>query len=112
MHLRLDTPDHRAGHKALLRQAFRGILPDQVLNRPKSGFQPPVQEWLSAVVNKYGAMLEGGELINAGIIDKTKCKQVMNQFATGNIQELFFIYKVVLLEMWYQTVVAPVRYVH
>jgi asparagine synthase (glutamine-hydrolysing) len=32
--------------KALLKKAYAGILPDEVLNRPKHGFGSPVRSWL------------------------------------------------------------------
>ncbi len=34
--------------KSLLKQAVRGILPDQIIDRPKQGFAVPVEEWLQA----------------------------------------------------------------
>jgi asparagine synthase (glutamine-hydrolysing) len=33
--------------KYLLKRALRGLVPDAVLARPKQGFSPPVQSWLS-----------------------------------------------------------------
>lgn len=32
--------------KSLFKQAVRGILPDQIIDRPKQGFSVPVNEWL------------------------------------------------------------------
>jgi asparagine synthase (glutamine-hydrolysing) len=42
--IRQLSPDHSFGHKARLRNALTDILPSDVLNRPKKGFQPPVYE--------------------------------------------------------------------
>lgn len=110
MKLRYTKPDHRDGHKTLLRNACKNILPDEVLNRPKSGFQPPIHEWLSGVVDKYGEIIRNGELQNVGILDGKKIDFILENLSKGNGQELFFAYKIILFEMWYQEVVAPVFY--
>lgn len=43
--------------KYLLRKMFTGILPDEILNRPKHGFTLPVKEWLrddaAGLVSRY-----------------------------------------------------------
>ena len=36
----------RGRNKAVLKQAYRGILPDEILNRPKKGFEVPIGEFL------------------------------------------------------------------
>lgn len=58
MALRAATPDHQLSQKAWLRTALKGVLPDEVLARPKAGFQPPVQAWLSGVLAAYGEVLK------------------------------------------------------
>jgi asparagine synthase (glutamine-hydrolysing) len=36
------------GHpKHLLKRAVRGVIPDEIINRPKQGFRVPVEEWLA-----------------------------------------------------------------
>jgi asparagine synthase (glutamine-hydrolysing) len=106
MSLRANNPDHALGQKAWLRAALKGVLPDEILSRPKAGFQPPLHEWLSGVVAKYGDMLQGGQLVNVGILSSTKIVHLLDQIAKRNWTGLFFTYKLVLLEMWYQKVVA------
>jgi asparagine synthase (glutamine-hydrolysing) len=106
MSLRANNPDHALGQKAWLRAALKDVLPDEILSRPKAGFQPPLHEWLSGVVAKYGDMLQGGQLVNVGILSSTKIVHLLDQIAKRNWTGLFFTYKLVLLEMWYQKVVA------
>ena len=106
MRLRASNPDHPLGQKAWLRAALKGVLPDEVLARPKAGFQPPLHEWLSGVVNRYGDMLVEGQLVKSGIIASDKVRHLLDQIAKRNWSGLFFTYKLLLLEMWYQKVVA------
>jgi asparagine synthase (glutamine-hydrolysing) len=106
MGLRAQQPDHELGQKAWLRAALKGVLPDEVLARPKAGFQPPLHEWLSGVVAKYGDSLRDGQLVRDGVLASNKLDYLLKQLSKKNWIGLFFTYKLVLLEQWYQKVVA------
>lgn len=106
MRLRANNPDHALGQKAWLRSALKGVLPDEVLARPKAGFQPPLHEWLSGVVGRYGEILMNGQLVKTGVIAADKVTHLLENIAKRNWTGLFFTYKLLLLEMWYQKVVA------
>ena len=106
MALRAQSPDHNLGQKAWLRQALQGVLPAEVLARPKAGFQPPVQEWLSGVVTRYADALVGGHLQQAGILAADRIDYVCHDLAQQGYTGLFLAYKLVLLELWYQKVVV------
>jgi asparagine synthase (glutamine-hydrolysing) len=106
MSLRALEPDHALGQKAWLRAAMKGVLPDNVLSRPKAGFQPPVQQWLSGVIKKYGDTLRSGHLVDAGIIGREKVDQLLTQTSTQGWHGLFLAYKLVLLETWCRRVLG------
>ncbi|HKZ80579.1 MAG TPA: asparagine synthase (glutamine-hydrolyzing) [Pyrinomonadaceae bacterium] len=106
MALRNKYPDHTLGQKAWLRAALKGVLPDDVLARPKAGFQPPVWEWLSGVVARYGSNLRDGHLVKAGILAEKKADYVLQELPKQGWPGLFFSYKLVLLEQWFQEVVV------
>lgn len=105
MALRAQYPDHSLGQKAWLRESLQGVLPAEVLTRPKAGFQPPVQEWLSGVVKRYADALVGGHLQQAGILAADKVGYIRVGLASEGYAGLFLAYKLVLLELWYQQVV-------
>ena len=102
---RLQFPDHMLGQKAWLRSALKGVLPDEVLARPKAGFQPPTYEWLSGVVQCYGKVLDNGYLERFGILKNSSADFILNELSKQGWPGLFFVYKLVLLEMWYQGIV-------
>jgi asparagine synthase (glutamine-hydrolysing) len=106
MSLRANNPDHQMGQKAWLRMALKGIVPDEVLTRPKAGFQPPVKEWLLGVVAKYSSILKYGQLVKSEILAAEKIEYICSELPHTNYAGLFFAYKLVLLEFWYQEVVA------
>jgi len=106
MSLRAIEPDHALGQKAWLREAMKGVLPAEVLSRPKAGFQPPVQQWLSGVIKKYGDTLRSGHLVEAGMIAREKVDQLLTQTKTQGWHGLFLTYKWVLLETWCRRVLG------
>jgi asparagine synthase (glutamine-hydrolysing) len=44
--LPIDMKISDAGAKLLLRRALRGLVPDALLDRPKHGFEVPIQRWM------------------------------------------------------------------
>ena len=106
MSLRANNPDHQLGQKVWLRLALKGIVPDEVLTRPKAGFQPPVREWLLGVVEKYSSILKYGQLVQSGILAAGKIEYICSELLHTNYAGLFLAYKLVLLEFWYQEVVV------
>lgn len=106
MALRAKNPDHKLGQKAWLRGALKGVLPDEVLLRPKAGFQPPVWEWLSGVIAKYGDLLRDGKLVSDGILESQKIEYILTDMPKQGWPGLFFAYKLVVLELWYKQIVA------
>ncbi len=105
MALRARYPDHALGQKDWLRAALKGVVPDDVLARPKAGFQPPVREWLSGVVNRYASGLRDGALVRAGVLAGDRIDYVCTQLSSS-WYGLLLAYKLVLLETWYQRIVA------
>lgn len=104
MGLRKNQPDHELEQKYWLKQALKGTLPDEVLNRPKRGFQPPVQEWMENILCKYMAWLTDGHLIALKILDGDYIQKLCQEF-TNRHQHTFILYKILILETWYRKVV-------
>ncbi len=105
MALRSKQSDHLLGQKAWLRMALKGVLPEEVLARPKAGFRPPVQDWLVSVITRYGNRLCSGNLTKAGVLDEKKVNSMLEVMPKQGWPDLFFMYKLVLLEMWWCEVV-------
>lgn len=98
--LRKIRPDHTLGPKRRFRDALRGLLPDEVLARPKRGFQPPVWEWLGGALARYGDALVGGELERDGVLKTGGGVQLLRDAERGPSFELAFAHRMLMLELW------------
>lgn len=60
---RLSSRDHFSPPKARLREIARAFLPDDVVDRPKKGFTPPVRDWVRAIWAENQSALSGDAAI-------------------------------------------------
>lgn len=94
-----STEDYKLGHKQWLIDAMQGIVPDEILNRKKMGFEPPLTEWFGAIVSEYKRLCYDGYLVQEGIMQKDNLIKFLNQ-AMIDSKLLSFAYKIVLMEVW------------
>ena len=92
-------PDYLRFPKPWLRGAMEGILPDFIIDRPKQGFAPPVIEWHNALFKEYGKYLDGGYLVQAGVLtEEAGAALAGGVFPRGAIAPISF--KALVLEIW------------
>lgn len=94
------------GRKQLFIQAMQGKLPDYVLNRRKTGFQPPVIEWMTSLVRTNSHLFQDSELVKERIITRESANKILTQSETIIWPELFFTYKLLMLELWLRRVLG------
>lgn len=93
------NPDYRKFPKPWLRGAMKGILPDFIIERPKQGFAPPVIEWHNELFKAYGKYLEGGYLVQSGVLtEEAGAALASGVFPRGAIAPISF--KALVLEIW------------
>ena len=89
--------------KYVLKQALRGMLPDEVLDRPKQGFRVPLPEWLRGPLAKWAQATRSSRARSAradcfdyGYIDKLWGRHL------ANVQDHSFdLWCLVNLSAWY-----------
>lgn len=102
--LRKSMADYKLPPKAWLKAAIKDILPEWVINRPKKGFQPPVDEWIRAVFDAHGQRLEDGYLVQAGVL-KQECARELSQLSGATAQ---LSYDALVLELWCQQFIKTI----
>ncbi len=66
---------HRREKKVLLRAAYRGILPDRILDRPKLGFGAPISKWLAGPLREFARDLTPCPLLDQAAPNLTGDRQ-------------------------------------
>ncbi len=91
----------RGQKKWLLKQALTGLVPDEVLFGPKTGFGVPYQYWLKGPLNElfYDKLAElerkGNDFLNAQQI-----RTLMDEHASGRREHGFLLWKTLSLMIW------------
>jgi asparagine synthase (glutamine-hydrolysing) len=83
--------------KYYFKKAMRGVLPNEVIRRPKKGFTPPVADWIGKISKRYSKHLKNGFLVNEGIIDKSKLT-LLSPIITN--LPAYATYQLILFELW------------
>jgi asparagine synthase (glutamine-hydrolysing) len=89
--------------KAVLKRAVAGLIPSNIVSRPKQGFSAPVPEWLrNELAAEVRSTLLDGEMVKRGYFNQTYVKHLLDahQFGRSNFGvELWNLYNV---EMWHR----------
>lgn len=85
--------------KYWLKKAMKGILPDEVMNRPKQGFTPPVANWVRGILRRYLHLLKDGFLVRENIFSKRGVDILLSTWM-GIPMQWYALYQIILLEIW------------
>jgi asparagine synthase (glutamine-hydrolysing) len=69
----------RGMEKVVLKAAYRGVLPDAIIDRPKSGMRVPVHYWFRNELKRYARRLLSPRTIRqVGMFDPKRVKQLLD----------------------------------
>ncbi len=97
--LRKAHPDDHLPPKHHLKAAIADLLPEWIMNRPKSGFTPPSKTWMPALLDAYRHSLPEGYLVTHGIIDPDAAVWLSKPAGRAAAQSDLF-YRTLVLEFW------------
>ena len=87
--------------KYILRRAMKGVLPDEILRRPKMGFPVPVGEWFRgrfrSVIDEY---VTGERAAARGLFDQTFVRELVARHQSGTEDHSERLWSLVNFEMW------------
>lgn len=95
--LRMRTEDWNLPPKHWLRGAATAYLPQDVLNRPKRGFTPPVRRWSKRILREHGGALIDGVLAEADVLRNPKR---VPRPVDGLLRSNPLAMSMLILEMW------------
>lgn len=93
-------PEHRV--KDLLKQAVRGWIPDEIIDRKKMGFGAPMVEWMRG---PFGARVEStlmsSRLFERLPFDRAHIQAMISDHRTGRGEHALFLWTLFNLAAWY-----------
>jgi asparagine synthase (glutamine-hydrolysing) len=87
--------------KAILREAARGVISDEVIERPKAGFGAPYRKWLRYDLSEMWEDLTSEEVVRKrGWFDHAALKRIRDLSQSGK-QDLYMLqWAVLTIELW------------
>ena len=102
MQIPMDLKIKNGVSKYILKQAVRGILPDDVIDRKKQGFGAPVGEWLNtALRQELPEVLWKSKIWEANIFDRSVVEKLVQNHQDGKAEASFRIWNLITLALWY-----------
>jgi asparagine synthase (glutamine-hydrolysing) len=86
--------------KYVLKQAMRGTLPDEVIDRKKMGFGAPVREWLAGPFGAFARdrlLGTGAELFDGDVV-----RRLLGEQASGQANWSHHLWVLLNFVMWYE----------
>ena len=92
----------RGGEKKVgLREAMRGWVPDEILDAPKRGFQPPLADWFRGELRGYAReVLLDGRAGERGYFRPDRVEGLLDRHAAGVEDNSQGIWTLLMFELW------------
>jgi asparagine synthase (glutamine-hydrolysing) len=92
--------------KHVFRRAVRGLVPDEILDRPKQGFGVPIAEWLNAELREeVRDALTDATARGRGVVDPAYVGVLLDEHARGRRDHSTQLWTLYVLERWLRAAV-------
>jgi asparagine synthase (glutamine-hydrolysing) len=89
--------------KYIFRRAVRGIVPDEILNRPKQGFGVPINQWINFELrDKIRETLTERKTIERGYFDARYIDLLLDEHAARRRDHSYALWILYMLELWHR----------
>jgi asparagine synthase (glutamine-hydrolysing) len=95
---------HRLTRKYVFKQSMKGILPSEVVKRPKAGFGAPVRAWLAGELDPMLSDVLSPEVVKArGLFEPAEVARLIAANRSGQEDNALRIWALMTLELWQRT---------
>jgi asparagine synthase (glutamine-hydrolysing) len=96
-----DMKIRRGEGKWILRQLLKKYLPQDLVNRPKSGFAVPLYEWLRGPLREWAEqLLSGDRLRREGYLDPQPVRRMWRQHLARTHNWIDPLWSVLMFQAW------------
>lgn len=87
--------------KYILREAFKGLLPAEILRRRKRGFMPPIARWIQQDLREMAFdLLTDSRARQRGYFRPERVQQMLHEHLCGIKNRHYQIWNLLMLELW------------
>jgi len=87
--------------KWIFKRAMEGILPKEVVYRPKTGFGAPLRSWLrNELKEMVDDVLSQESIRNRGLFDYAGINRLRRQDEDGKLDAIYPIFSIMCIELW------------
>jgi asparagine synthase (glutamine-hydrolysing) len=104
-----SLPDHhkinRRIRKRILQDTFRDVLPRQLYNRPKKGFEVPLLKWFRTEMKSLivDDLLSEKFIVNQGVFEYTEIDKLKRQLFSSNPGDVHArIWGLIVFQWWWK----------
>lgn len=90
----------RTEGKRILKRAMEGLLPRQIIHRPKAGFGLPIRAWLRQKSELMAHYLEPARLARQGIFDPATVRGVLDEQYSGRRDHSYPLLTLLTQQLW------------
>jgi len=89
--------------KLALKRAASGVLPPEIVYRPKGLFSAPLRAWMSRdLAPLVQEVIHDGALVSSGFLNRDALRRLATEDATGREDRAKHLWHVLTLEYWYR----------
>jgi asparagine synthase (glutamine-hydrolysing) len=101
----LQLPDSQkiqnGTRKVALREAMKGVLPENILHRPKKGFVVPLNRWFKGkLFDEIQGILTDEQFVSRGFISRDDIQKLIQRMSKGDSDAVDLVFRFLVLELW------------
>jgi asparagine synthase (glutamine-hydrolysing) len=87
--------------KYIFKRAISGLVPDEILRRPKQGFGVPLEQWINDQLRgRIRETITEGRALERGFVEKRYVNQLLDEHERGRRDHSARLWALFMLELW------------
>ncbi|MCI0490566.1 MAG: asparagine synthase (glutamine-hydrolyzing) [Blastocatellia bacterium] len=95
---------HGLASKYIFKQAVKGLIPDEIISRPKQGFGVPINRWFNNELREllYDTLTDA-RTRQRGLFNQRAVRAILDEHRRGRRDNARHLWELLVLELWHRT---------
>ena len=95
--------------KYILKKAMAGLIPDEIINRPKKGFNVPIRKWFNGELRELlRDTLTDRQTRERGLLNQGRVMELLDEHHRGRRDNSRHLWGLLTLELWHRAFIDRV----